>query len=496
MRCLVIEGAGDHFMAGGDLKYFLGQFQANPDPEARRRLFENFIHELHPAIFALRRMRKPVIASVQGACAGFGLSLAMACDLTIAADNAYFTLAYINIATSPDGSGTYFLPRLVGLKTAMEIALLGDRFDATRAQARGLVNFVVPQADLAAETANLAARLASGPTHAIANTKALLNASLSRDLEAQLAADPDAIVVTMGLHPGSPNLGVISLAHSYGFSNLVLPLLLHGIPLVLVPSPLPAALWAAAQCYPEVPLTLPAVPALWRAWHEAQAIPRNVGLAISAGAPLSLPLEQAVFQEQGLKLHNFLGASECGGIAYDATQTPRTDARLAGTPLQGVRLNQGLNGCLEVCGPAAGTGYWPEEDGPLQQGVFRTSDLVELSPEGAVHLRGRLSDVIQIAGRKVSPETIEVVLREHGSVRDCLVLGVPSGEARGEAVAAVIELASDVPEAILRRHLQDRLPAWQVPRLWVRVDSLGVNGRGKRSRAEWRERLPEMKMGW
>jgi len=314
--------------------------------------------------------------------------------------------------------------------------------------------------------------------------------------EAQLAADPDAIVVTMGLHPGSPNLGVISLAHSYGFSNLVLPLLLHGIPLVLVPSPLPAALWAAAQCYPEVPLTLPAVPALWRAWHEAQAIPRNVGLAISAGAPLSLPLEQAVFQEQGLKLHNFLGASECGGIAYDATQTPRTDARLAGTPLQGVRLNQGLNGCLEVCGPAAGTGYWPEEDGPLQQGVFRTSDLVELSPEGAVHLRGRLSDVIQIAGRKVSPETIEVVLREHGSVRDCLVLGVPSGEARGEAVAAVIELASDVPEAILRRHLQDRLPAWQVPRLWVRVDSLGVNGRGKRSRAEWRERLPEMKMGW
>lgn len=188
VRCLVIAGAGDHFMAGGDLKHFQGLFQKH-DAEARRRLFEEFIHQLHPAIFTLRRMRKPVIASVQGACAGFGLSLAMACDLTIAADNAYFTLAYINIATSPDGSGTYFLPRLVGLKTAMEIALLGDRFDAAKAQARGLVNFVVPQADLAAETAKLAARLANGPTHAIGNTKALLNASLSRDLEAQLAAE-------------------------------------------------------------------------------------------------------------------------------------------------------------------------------------------------------------------------------------------------------------------------------------------------------------------
>jgi 2-(1,2-epoxy-1,2-dihydrophenyl)acetyl-CoA isomerase len=189
VRCLVINGGGEHFMAGGDLKFFLGQFQSTPDREARRRMFEEYIHALHPAIFTLRRMRKPVIASVQGACAGFGLSLAMACDLTIAADNAYFTLAYINIATSPDGSGTYFLPRLVGLKTAMEIALLGDRFDAATAKQRGLVNFVVPAADLAAETAKLAGRLAAGPTHAIGNTKALLNASLGRDLETQLAAE-------------------------------------------------------------------------------------------------------------------------------------------------------------------------------------------------------------------------------------------------------------------------------------------------------------------
>ena len=187
VRCLVIRGAGDHFMAGGDVKSFAQMFAMTP--AERRTAFEGYIHDLHPAIFTLRRMRKPVLASVQGAAAGFGLSLAMACDLVIAADTAYFTLAYVNIGTSPDGSGTYFLPRLVGLKKAMEIAMLGDRFDAAAAKAIGIVNFVVPQADLAAETEKLAKRLAGGPTHAIGNTKTLLNASLDRSIEGQLQAE-------------------------------------------------------------------------------------------------------------------------------------------------------------------------------------------------------------------------------------------------------------------------------------------------------------------
>src|SRR5204863_4900590 len=100
----------------------------------------------------------------------------------------------------------------------------------------------------------------------------------------QLMADAGNIVQTMGLRPDWPNLGVISLAHSYGFSNLVLPLLLHGIPLLLLDSPLPEAVRRSAELHPAI--TLAAVPALWRAWHEASAIPANVRLAISAGAPL------------------------------------------------------------------------------------------------------------------------------------------------------------------------------------------------------------------
>src|SRR5437660_277918 len=171
-------------------------------------------------------------------------------------------------------------------------------------------------------------------------------------------ADADNIVLTMGLKAEWPNLGVISLAHSYGFSNLVLPLLLHGIPLTLVEAPLPEIVRRAAETERDG-ITLAAVPALWRTWHEADAIPRTVQLAISAGAPLPLGLEQAVFAMRGLKLHNFYGSSECGGIAYDATAGPRLDAACAGAPMKNVRLSVAADGCLEVRSRAVGEMYWP-----------------------------------------------------------------------------------------------------------------------------------------
>ena len=152
---------------------------------------EAFIHEVHSLIIAIRRMPKPVVASVSGACAGFGLSFMSAADLAIAADDSYYTLAYTLIGTSPDGGSTYALPRLVGLKKATELALLGDRFDAATAKDYGLVNWVVPAADLAAETEKLAARLAAGPTVAYGRTKALLQRSLDNPLERQLQLEAD-----------------------------------------------------------------------------------------------------------------------------------------------------------------------------------------------------------------------------------------------------------------------------------------------------------------
>jgi acyl-CoA synthetase (AMP-forming)/AMP-acid ligase II len=286
-----------------------------------------------------------------------------------------------------------------------------------------------------------------------------------------------------------PNLGVISLAHSYGFSNLVLPLVLHGIPLILVGSALPEALRAAARS--EESVTLAAVPALWQAWHGADCIPANVRLAISAGAPLALPLEHAVFAARGLKVHNFYGSSECGGIAYDPAEAPRTDASYAGRPLQNVTVTTAKEGCLEVRSAAVAETYWPQSSPELTQGVFRTSDVGELV-EGAVYLRGRVTDQINVAGRKVLPETIEAVLAGHPQVRACLAFGVPSSDAqRGEAIVACVAGKAAGLVDSLKQFALTHLPAWQVPRDWWFVESLEANGRGKLSRAEWRKRYLE-----
>jgi 2-(1,2-epoxy-1,2-dihydrophenyl)acetyl-CoA isomerase len=190
VRCLVIRG-GEHFMAGGDLKWFDELVRSRGSAENRIQ-FEGFVHEVHALIISLRRMPKPAIAAVSGAAAGFGMSLMMACDLVIAADNAYFSLAYALIGTSPDGGSTFALPRIVGAKKAMEIALLGERFDAATAERLGLVNRVVPLASLDQETARLAARLAGGPTTVYGRTKALLNGSLNASLESQLQREAEA----------------------------------------------------------------------------------------------------------------------------------------------------------------------------------------------------------------------------------------------------------------------------------------------------------------
>ncbi|HUZ05968.1 MAG TPA: fatty acid--CoA ligase family protein [Candidatus Paceibacterota bacterium] len=300
---------------------------------------------------------------------------------------------------------------------------------------------------------------------------------------AQLMADAENIVATMGLRPDWPNLGVISLAHSYGFSNLILPLLLHGIPLILVPAPLPEIIRRAAEA--ESFITLPAVPAMWRAWHAAAVIPQNVRLAISAGAPLPVNLEQEVFKSCGLKIRNFLGSSECGGIAYDTSETPRSETAFVGLPMQNVNLSLNADGRLVVRSRAVAETYWPHKSDSLGTGIFQTSDLAELK-DGAVFLRGRLGDQINVAGRKLAPETVERALLAHPRVRECLALGVPDRDAeRTEIIVAVV--VSDASETELKHFLLQTLPAWQVPREWHFVGSLSANARGKISRAEWRK---------
>jgi 2-(1,2-epoxy-1,2-dihydrophenyl)acetyl-CoA isomerase len=139
-----------------------------------------------------RHMPKPVVTAVQGAAAGFGFSLVLAADLALAAEDAVFTTGYIHLGASPDGGMTATLSRVVGLKQAAELMLLGDRFNAHRALELGLVNKVVPVDALANEAAILAARLAAGPTHAYGRTKALLQATLGDGYDAQLRRETES----------------------------------------------------------------------------------------------------------------------------------------------------------------------------------------------------------------------------------------------------------------------------------------------------------------
>jgi 2-(1,2-epoxy-1,2-dihydrophenyl)acetyl-CoA isomerase len=189
LRVVVLEGAGAGFMAGGDIRAF--QAVMDLSPAEKRAYFERFVNRVHPTIVAMRRLPLPVIARVHGAVAGIGMSLMLACDLAIAAEDAVFTLAYCHLGTSPDGGSTYFLPRHVGSKKAMEIALLGDRFDAATALQLGLVNAVVPVGELDRRVGVLAARLASGPRAAYAATKLLLNQSSGVALDTQLQAEAE-----------------------------------------------------------------------------------------------------------------------------------------------------------------------------------------------------------------------------------------------------------------------------------------------------------------
>jgi 2-(1,2-epoxy-1,2-dihydrophenyl)acetyl-CoA isomerase len=192
-RAVLLCGEGGHFCAGGDITMFGELIELSP--EERRKVLYETVDALHPLLVRLRHMPKPVVVAVQGAAAGFGLSLVLAADLALAAEDAVFACGYINLATSPDGGMTALLPAAVGLKCASELALLGERFDAARALALGIINRVVMPEALTAEAEALAQRLAAGPATAYARTKALLQASLGDGFDAQLRREAENFAI-------------------------------------------------------------------------------------------------------------------------------------------------------------------------------------------------------------------------------------------------------------------------------------------------------------
>jgi len=181
VRAVLLTGAGRGFSSGADLK---SGFDAADDgmPDIRKELDQLY----HPIIAGVRRLEKPVVAAVNGPAVGIGASLAFACDLVLAAQSAFFGLAFVNIGLMPDGGSTLFVPTAVGKARALQMALLGERVEAQRALDWGLVNFVYPDDRLMEEANALVERLAAGPTRSYASSKKALNRMLYPDLDGQL----------------------------------------------------------------------------------------------------------------------------------------------------------------------------------------------------------------------------------------------------------------------------------------------------------------------
>lgn len=182
VRCLVITGAGRAFSSGQDLTYVRDRYERNEPIEFRSYLRTHY----NPAINKMRTMEKPLVASVNGVAAGAGCSLALVCDMRIAAESASFIQAFINVGLVPDAGSTFMLPRLIGVARAMEMACTGRPIQSSEALQIGLVNRVVPDDRLEEQTMQFAHRLANLPTYAVGLTKRAINAAWSADLEAQL----------------------------------------------------------------------------------------------------------------------------------------------------------------------------------------------------------------------------------------------------------------------------------------------------------------------
>src|SRR5215207_9028044 len=181
VRAVTITGAGRAFSSGADLRAGF-----DPTPEGHPDVGAALRERYHPIITGVRRMPKPVLAAVNGPAVGIGCSLALACDLVLAAESAYFLLAFVNIGLVPDGGSSVFVPARAGVGRAAEMAMLGERVPAREGRAWGLVDRLVPDATFADAVDALAEQLATGPTRAYAGAKAQLNARVYGGLDEQL----------------------------------------------------------------------------------------------------------------------------------------------------------------------------------------------------------------------------------------------------------------------------------------------------------------------
>ncbi len=307
----------------------------------------------------------------------------------------------------------------------------------------------------------------------------------------QLLADCNQICETMGITDADLNFGVIPISHSYGFSNLLTPLIARGVPLVISRDRTPRAILAdLARSNATV---FPGMPVFYQAFCEMEPVPRlsKLRLCISAGAPLLIAVAKKFREKFNLPIHPFYGASECGGICYDRDATNPSEG-FVGEPMQGVTLEmvdpKGSATQVRVRSAAVGDGYFPEpNEEKLGDRIFVPDDLLARHGLG-FKIVGRISDVINVAGKKVNPAEVEAHLLRFTGVRQAVVFGRESA-LRNEEVSACVVATPDVSETDLLQFCRGVLSTWQVPKRIFIVGTIPVNERGKISRRELARRF-------
>lgn len=283
--------------------------------------------------------------------------------------------------------------------------------------------------------------------------------------EAQIHAEGIRNINGLGLYPERRGLAAISLAHSYGFGCLALPLLLGGIPVESVAGPLPMMMDSALARGGKV--FLPGVPAIWKTWWQTRvAAHPAISLALSAGSPLSLELEQSVFSDCGLKIHNFYGTSETGAISFDQSAEPRERQGFVGKLLPGISASTDKNGRILVTSESRAI----ETDLPAWKGEFDgaylTLDQGEVSESG-VFINRCIGRAINVAGRKVSPDRIRAILETLPGVRLAAVeRGFSRDFERFEEIRVRLKMNGDFDKKALREELRGRIESWEMPRNW------------------------------
>ncbi len=307
----------------------------------------------------------------------------------------------------------------------------------------------------------------------------------------QLLADAEQICDTMEITEADLNFAVIPLSHSYGFSNLITPLLVRGVPMAISSDRMPrAVLDDLARTESTV---FPGMPLFFQAFREMSPVPKlpKLRLCISAGAPLTRSVARDFQEKFSRPIHSFYGASECGGICYDRVATGELEG-FVGPALRGVELQllapDSRATRLRVRSAAVGDGYFPQaEPDKLGAEFFLPDDLVTMG-EAGVRIVGRLSDVINVAGKKVNPAEVEAHLLSFAGVRQVVVFGRASSLRHQEVVACVVA-AEETDEATLLEFCRAQLSGWQVPKRIFLLETLPANERGKISRRELAKRF-------